>query len=43
MFCKALPKAKDEKLVQSAIDFKDNAKPKKEIVKLLGADRWRNF
>ena len=42
MFAKAMAKKNDEKMVQSAINLNDN-KPKKEVVKLLSPDRWRNF
>lgn len=36
-----MPKASEPKLTQSSINIVSQAK--KETVKLLGADRWRNF
>jgi hypothetical protein len=42
LFARAMPKPKEEKLVQSSINL--NSEPlKKELVKLLGPDRSRNF
>lgn len=41
MFAKTMAKKSDDKMVQSLIHL--DAKPKNEVVKLIGADRSRNY